>query len=96
MAAFRRLLVGLLAGLGIAAFLRSRRQKPAPVAYESSLADELREKLAASRRAEEEVEAATGEPPAVETDLKARRREVHDRARGSIDELGAAGEPSDT
>ena len=50
---------------------------------EYSPADELKAKLAESRAAE-------GEPqvePVLESDLEAHRREVHERARGAIDDL---------
>ncbi len=95
MASLRRLLLGVLAGLGIAALIRSWRRKPALVEPVNSFASELREKLAASRAAEaqteesaeESVEESAAEPAALETDLDVRRREVHERARGSIDEL---------
>ena len=82
----KRLLAVFAGGLGIGALLRRRRRAHPPVEPESSLAEELRSKLAESRAAEAEVAAA--EPVSVETDLEARRREVHERARGSIDELG--------
>ena len=82
----KRLLALVAGGLGIGALLRLRRRTPAPLPPESSLADELREKLAASREAETQAEAPP--TPSLVTDLEARRREVHERARGSIDELG--------
>jgi hypothetical protein len=90
MASLRRLLLGVLAGLGIAALIRSWRRKPTLAEPVNSLASELREKLAASRAAEAQTEESAEEPaaePALETDLDVRRREVHERARGSIDEL---------
>jgi hypothetical protein len=55
---------------------RRRHRHPEP---EFSPADELKAKLAESRVEEEE--------PVLEADLEARRREVHDRARGAIDDL---------
>lgn len=81
----KRLLAVFAGGLGIGALLRRRRRAQPSVEPESSLAEELRSKLAESRAAE--AEAAAAEPVAVESDLEARRREVHERARGSIDEL---------
>jgi hypothetical protein len=77
-----RLIALLAGGFGLAAYFRRRRGRGA--APEVSPADELKAKLAESR--------ATAEPepepePELETDLEARRREVHDRARGAIDEL---------
>ena len=82
----RRLLAVFAGGLGIGALLRRRRRRSVPaVEPESSLAEELRSKLAESRAAEAEA-AAT--PAVEETGLEARRREVHERTRQSIDELG--------
>jgi hypothetical protein len=70
----------LLGGFGLGAYLRSRaRRHPEP---DYSPADELRSKLAETRTAEEP------EPePGLETELEERRREVHERARGAIDDL---------
>ena len=70
----------LLGALGFGAFWRRRRQTHAEPDY--SPADELKAKLAESR--EDEDEAAK---PVLESDLDARRREVHDQARGAIDDL---------
>ena len=86
------------AALGAVALVRAltRRPPPAPVYAPPSepeaepsgpdpRAEELRTKLAESRAAEAE---SGDEPASGESDLDARRREVHERARGSIDELG--------
>ena len=54
---------------------------------EYSPADELRSKLAESRSAEEATAEAPPPEQELETDLEARRREVHERARGAIDDL---------
>ncbi|HWB22905.1 MAG TPA: hypothetical protein VG652_08455 [Gaiellaceae bacterium] len=86
----KRFLAVFVGGLGFGALLR-RRKRPVPVTAPSdtdSLAEELRAKLAASR--------ATADEPAVEetveeeapADLDARRRDVHERARQALDELG--------
>jgi hypothetical protein len=76
-------LVALLVGaLGVGAFWRRRRRKHDEPEY--SPADELKAKLAESRSEEDE-----SEKPVLETDLDARRREVHDRARGVIDDLSS-------
>lgn len=83
----KRFAAALLGGVGIGALLRRRRRSFPPVEPESSLAEELRSKLAESRAAEAE---AAAEPMPEETGLEARRREVHERARGAIDELGEA------
>jgi hypothetical protein len=70
----------LLGALGFGAFWRRRRLMHAEPDY--SPADELKAKLAESR--EDEDESAK---PVLESDLDARRREVHDQARGAIDDL---------
>jgi hypothetical protein len=66
----------------LGAFWRRRRHKHTEPEF--SPADELKAKLAETRVEEEE--------PALEADLDARRREVHDRARGAIDDLSASNE----
>jgi hypothetical protein len=91
--AVKRLLVVLAGGFGLSALLRRRRRRTvvplAPVVPEQdSLAEELRAKLAESRAAEAEAAAEPATEPAPQDDLTARRREIHERARGSIDELG--------
>lgn len=70
----------LLGALGLGAFWRRRRRTDAEPDY--SPADELKAKLAESRVDEDEAE-----KPMLESDLDARRREVHDQARGAIDDL---------
>jgi hypothetical protein len=73
----KRFLALLLGGLGLGALLRRRRRRNTEPEY--SPADELKARLAETRAAEEE--------PVLEADLEARRRDVHDRARGAIDDL---------
>jgi hypothetical protein len=84
----KRFLAVFVGGLGVGALLRGRRRAvPAPAAADTdSLAEELRAKLAQSRAASEE---ASADEPAVSepSDLDARRRDVHDRARQASDEL---------
>ena len=70
----------LLGALGLGAFWRRRRRTHVEPDY--SPAEELKAKLAESRADEDEAE-----KPLLETDLEARRREVHDQARGAIDDL---------
>jgi hypothetical protein len=70
----------LLGALGAGAFWRRRRRNHAEPDY--SPAAELKARLAESRGDADEAE-----KPVLETDLDARRREVHDQARGAIDDL---------
>jgi hypothetical protein len=90
----RRLIALLVGGFGLGAYLRRRRGHGTLPAY--SPAAELRAKLDESRtpapgpasEAVAPVPEAEAEPaPTLESDLDARRREVHDRARGAIDDL---------
>ena len=86
----RRLIALLVGGFGLGAYLRRRRGHGALPAY--SPAAELRAKLDESRSPEPEApapvpEAEADAAPTLESDLDARRREVHDRARGAIDDL---------
>jgi hypothetical protein len=71
-----------LAGVLAALFLRRRRAVPAPV---EDPAEELRQKLAASREAET-TEPVDDVPPAAAS-AEDRRREVHEQARAAIDEM---------
>jgi hypothetical protein len=64
-----------------------RRQKPAPGRAHDP-ADALRAKLEESRALVQERDAfEEGETPVDEADPEARRRSVHEQARGRIDEL---------
>ena len=79
-----RLVALVLGGFGLGAYIRSRRRRR--LELEASPADELRSKLAESRAAE--LEPAPAEPT-LEADLAERRRDVHERARGAIDDLSS-------
>ena len=76
-----RLIALLLGGFGLGTYLRRRRRRQAEPEY--SPAHELRSKLAETRTAEEPAPPEQG----LETELEERRREVHERARGAIDDL---------
>jgi hypothetical protein len=78
-----RLVALVLGGFGLGAYLRRRRKHRREL--EPSPADELRSKLAESRAAELEPP-----EPTLEDDLEERRRDVHDRARGAIDDLSSS------
>lgn len=82
-------LLALAAGVyGLWAMLRRRYRRRAQALPESSAAAYLRARLAESRAAEEVAPAEPAPaPPAPETALESRRRDVHERARQSIDEL---------
>jgi MYXO-CTERM domain-containing protein len=84
----KRFLGVLAGGLGLAALWRRRRREP--VAAVASPADELRAKLAESKAVVEERDAFEGGETTVDAapDPAARRRDVHERARASLDELG--------
>ena len=83
----RRLLTWAVVTLGIAALIRRLRRRSAQPEIaaqppEADPADELRQKLAASRT-EEETTTAAPETPSVE----ARRAAVHDQGRSTLDEM---------
>jgi hypothetical protein len=86
----KRFLALLVGGLGFGAFARRRRKAP-PAELGPDPAVELRAKLAESKTAVSEPEPVTPAVPAeVEEsplDPQARRRDVHERARGAIDDL---------
>jgi hypothetical protein len=79
-----RLVALLLGGFCLGAYLRRRRRRRMEPEY--SPADELRSKLAESREEEAPADRPASEP-GFETELEERRREVHERARGAIDDL---------
>ncbi|HZO61668.1 MAG TPA: hypothetical protein VFB35_01670 [Gaiellaceae bacterium] len=82
----RRLLTWLGLGAGALFFLRGRRRRSEAEAVAADPATELRQKLADSRGEDEAPPAPepAAEPPA---GLDERRREVHTRARITIDEM---------
>jgi hypothetical protein len=86
----KRLLAGLLGGLGAGALLQRLRRRDSKV--EVSPAEELRTKLAAAEARVESLEEPAPEEtvpdePVPADELDARRRDVHERARQSLDEL---------
>jgi hypothetical protein len=93
----RALLVLVVGVLGLGSWWRRRRHRPEDEQPDSDLgadpADELRAKLAESRDEPGREPAAEAEadpdpePAPSPTDPEARRQEVHDAARASIDEL---------
>jgi hypothetical protein len=89
----RKLVTWLVVTLGIAAIVRRLRRRapqteiPAPP-REGDPADELRQKLAASRAASGGSPTTT-EASAEEPSVEARRAEVHDHGRSTLDEMRA-------
>ena len=89
----RRLLVAVAGALGLGALWRRRQREEAPASLDAGPdpAEELRSRLAESRAAAEEDAPAEGGPPAgpeaAEPDPETRRRDLHERARASIEEL---------
>ena len=77
-------------GLGALWRRRQRQEAPAAVGPGPDPAEELRARLAESRAAEPDAPAEgdrpTGQEPAA-PDPETRRRDLHERARASIDEL---------
>ena len=90
----RRLLTWAVVTLGIAALVRRLRRRSAQPEIaaqppEADPADELRQKLAASRT----EETAAAEPAAPETpSVEERRAAVHDQGRSTLDDM----RPDDT
>jgi hypothetical protein len=93
----RRLVKIALVALGIRWLLRWRKRRqqeheeaklPSPAPAASDPADELRQKLAASRADEENEEPE----PAPEASVADRRAEVHDQGRATLDEMKSSDE----
>jgi hypothetical protein len=80
-----RLVALVLGGFGLGAYIRRRRRRRPELV--PSPAEELRSKLAESRAAE--LEPPAPPEPTLEADLAERRRDVHERARGAIDDLSS-------
>ena len=80
----KRWIAVVAGGFGLVAYLR-RRRRSEPTQAEP--ADELRAKLAASRAESDEPAGETTEPAAAD-EVGDRRRDVHERARQAVDELG--------
>ena len=79
-----------LAGVGLAtmfAWFFRRLRKPQPAPAQPDPAEELKQKLAESRTEEEPPAAAEPEPEPPAAELDERRREVHERARVSIEQM---------
>jgi hypothetical protein len=91
----RGLLLAVVAGLGLMAWWQRRRRQVEPAAAPPEdlgpdPAAELRAKLAENRDADDDEDAAEEEPSSPgrsPLDPEARRQDVHDRARASIDDL---------
>jgi len=77
--------------VGVWAVLRTRRRRSLAVAEtavpETSPADDLRARIAESRAAEAAAPPEPAEEPEADTAVEGKRRDVHERARQSIDEL---------
>jgi hypothetical protein len=87
----RRFLAGLGFAMGLAWLFRRRRVQPA-AAPATDPAEELKQKLAASRSEEPPAEPEP-EPEKPAAPLDERRQAVHDRARAAIDEMRGRGKP---
>jgi hypothetical protein len=86
----KRLLFLAAVALGVWALLRWRRGRSVPAepfVPESSPADDLRDRIAESRAAEAAAPPEQAEEPPAESAVDDMRRDVHERARQSIDEL---------
>lgn len=90
----RKLLTWIVVTLGIAALVRRLKRRGAEAEPTTPVeppagdpADELRQKLAESRSADEPQEAPSPEEPVEE-----RRAEVHDQGRATLDEMRTSDE----
>ncbi len=93
----RRPVAWVVGGAALLGFLRRRRQPPAPTTDADPRADELRRKLEESRSiVQEREEFEVGETPVdqaepVPADPAQRRREVHEEARATVEQMREAG-----
>ena len=91
----RRPLAWVVGGAALFGFLRRHRQPPPDVAGTDPRADELRRKLEESRSiVQEREEFEVGETPvdqAEPVDPAQRRREVHEEARATVEQMREAG-----
>jgi hypothetical protein len=83
----RRPLAWLLGAVALLGFLH-RRREPEPVSDDlDPRAEELRRKLADSRATEVEEEPEPGSVPAPPDDPESRRREVHESANETLEQM---------
>jgi hypothetical protein len=93
----RRPVAWVVGGAALFGFLRRRRQPPAATTSLDPRADELRRKLDESRSiVQEREEFEVGETPVdqaepVPVDPAQRRREVHEEARATVEQMREAG-----
>jgi hypothetical protein len=93
----RRPLAWVLGGAALFGFVRRRRQPPAANTGADPRADELRRKLEESRSiVQEREEFEVGETPLdqaepMPVDPTQRRREVHEEARATVEQMREAG-----
>jgi hypothetical protein len=87
----RRLLAGLLGAVGLAGLVAYLRRRREPVAAPEAHAEELRRTLEESRAAADQIEEQPAAPEELDAgELDARRREVHDRGRSALEDMGPA------
>jgi hypothetical protein len=87
----RGFLLAVVGALGLMAWWRRRRQadETPQAQLGADPAEELRARLAESRAVVDEGDPETPEPEQSPLDPESRRRDVHERARASMDELGS-------
>jgi len=81
-------LLGVVGLAGLVAYLR-RRREPQAVSAPEPHAAELRKTLEESRAAADQIEEQPAAPEEADAgELDARRREVHDRGRSALEDMG--------